>query len=149
MRNIEEKALNTLGAMVRQVKISANKNTDSQTAYAVYDLYDYWPDIPDGTFLNEGKIVSHSNHVLYKVNKGQGHAKQSTWTPDTAVSLFTPIPKSGEDGTIDNPIEWVNGMESEEGKYYIDDGVKYLCIESSGTGLWAKPKDLPRYFKQV
>lgn len=38
-------------------------------------------------------------------------------------------------------------MESEEGKYYISNGIKYLCIESSGIGLWGDPADLVRYFQ--
>lgn len=139
-------ALDMIEAQSKQAKINAESNTNEQ-AYSVAALYDYWPDIPEGTMLAEGKIVLHSNGILYRVNEGQGHQKQSTWAPDTAVSLFTPIPKEGEDGTFENPISWVQGMESEEGKYYISNGIKYLCIESSGIGLWGDPADLARYFQ--
>lgn len=145
---IDIKALEKLAAMRQQAEISAAGNTDEQ-AYAVKALYDYWPDIPDGTKLPAGKIVLHSDGILYRVKEEQGHKKQATWAPDTATSLFTPIPKAGETGTQDNPITWVEGMESEEGKYYTDDGVLYLCIESSGIGLYGKPKDLARYFSPV
>ena len=145
---IDIKALEKLAAMRQQAEISAAGNTDEQ-AYAVKALYDYWPDIPDGTKLPAGKIVLHSDGILYRVKEGQGHKKQATWAPDTATSLFTPIPKASETGTQDNPITWVEGMESEEGKYYTDDGVLYQCIESSGIGLYGKPKDLARYFSPV
>ncbi len=141
-------ALGNLGAIIGQAQISAAGNTDEQ-AYAVKALYDYWPDIPEGTELPAGKIVLHSDGILYRVKEGQGHKKQATWSPDTAASLFTPIPKDGETGTKENPIAWVDGMESEEGKYYIDEGVLYQCIESSGIGLYGKPKDLARYFSRV
>ena len=133
-------------AQARQARISAENNTDEQ-AYEAAALYEYWPDILEGTMLQAGKIVRHSDGILYRVKEGQGHQKQSTWSPDTAASLFTPIPKPEESGTEDNPIAWVEGMESEEGKYYISNGIKYLCIESSGIGLWGDPADLARYFQ--
>ena len=141
-------AVNVIEAQAEQARISAESNTDEQ-AYFVSVLYDYWPDVPDGTMLPEGKIVSYSDGILYRVNEGQGHQKQSTWTPDTAVSIFTPIPNPNESGTIDNPITWIEGMEAKEGKYYISNGIKYLCIESSGIGLWGDPADLERYFQIV
>ena len=145
---IDIKALEKLAAMRQQAEISAAGNTDEQ-AYAVKALYDYWPDIPEGTKLPAGKIVLHSDGILYRVKEEQGHKKQASWAPDTATSLFTPIPKASETGTQDNPITWVEGMESEEGKYYTDEDVLYLCIESSGIGLYGKPKDLARYFSPV
>lgn len=143
---IDLRALEILAAVRMQAEINADGNTDAQ-AYDVKVLYDYWPKVPDGTYLGEGKIVSHSDDLLYKVK--QGHPKLSTMPPDTSASLFTPIPKPGEDGTKENPISWVQGMESEEGKYYVEDDVLYLCIESSGTGLYGNLKDLARYFKKV
>lgn len=143
-----DKALKNMRAMFQQAKINSAGNTDEQ-AYEVAALYDYWPDIPDGTYLSEGKIVSHSDGILYRVIEGQGHNKQANWSPDVAVSMFNPIPKADESGTIDNPITWVSGMVSEVDKYYSDEGVVYLCIESSGVGLYAQPKDLPRYFQAI
>jgi hypothetical protein len=142
---ISEKAKKNMAAVHAQARINADSNTDEQ-AYETYALYDDWEDVPEGTFLKEGKKVGYKD-VLYKVN-APGHNKQSAWTPDAAHSLFAPVPKN-ETGTIDDPITWVSGMVSEAGKYYIDEGIKYLCIEESGIGLYAQPKDLPRYFKAV
>ena len=82
--------------------------------------------------------------VLYKVIVT--HDKQSAWNPKDAASLFTPINES-HSGTIEDPIPWVIGMVAENGRYYIDEDILYLCIESSGVGLYAQPKDLPRYFE--
>lgn len=137
-----------LKAMRDQAKISASGNTDAQ-AYGVIALHDYWPDIPNGSTLEEKKIVLHSDGILYRVKDGMGHQKQVTTAPDVAASLFTPIPRPGEDGTKDNPIAWVEGMESEVGKYYTDEGVLYIGLENSGTGLYGRPKDLARYFQTV
>ena len=143
-----KKAADNLAATFKQAKINSVSNSDEQ-AYEVAALYDYWPDIQDGAYLAAGKIVSHSDGILYRVIEGQGHKKQANWSPDVAVSMFTPIPKADESGTIETPITWVSGMISEEGKYYTDEDVIYLCIESSGVGLYAQPKDLARYFQVV
>lgn len=145
---IEQKALDKMRAMLKQAEITAESN-DSEQAYEVSSLYPYFPDIPEGTRLKEKTKVLHSDGILYEVKEGQTHAKQSNWAPDVSPSLFTPIPRESEAGTKDNPIEWTMGMISEEGKYYTDGGVTYLCIESSGIGLYGSPKDLSRYFSPV
>lgn len=142
---IDIKALEKLAAMRQQAEISAAGNTDEQ-ALKVPTLYPDWEDLEDGYSLAAGERVNYQG-VLYKVL--QAHQVQASWTPADAHSLFTPIPKASETGTQDNPITWVEGMESEEGKYYTDDGVLYQCIESSGIGLYGKPKDLARYFSPV
>lgn len=142
---LTENALKKGRAIVQQAKINAESNTNEQ-AYKTYELYDNWENVPENTFLEEGKKVGYKD-ILYSVNT-PGHNKQSTWTPDAAVSLFTPIPIN-QAGTINDPITWVSGMISEIGKYYADEGLTYLCIESSGIGLYAQPKDLPRYFVLV
>ena len=38
-------------------------------------------------------------------------------------------------GTIDDPIPWVYNSILENGKYYIDKEIKYLCIRDSGIPL--------------
>lgn len=38
-------------------------------------------------------------------------------------------------GTLDDPIPWVHNMVLEDGKYYTDKEVLYLCIRDSGIGM--------------
>ena len=140
MSNITDKSLK---AIMKQAQINSESNTDEQ-ALEVKVLYPEWADISEGETLKEGKRVNHEG-VLYKVKTT--HDKQSTWNPKDS-NLFTPIDETHK-GTIDDPIPWVSGMVSEQGKYYIDEGITYLCSESSGVGLYAQPKDLPRYFQAV
>lgn len=141
---LHKKTLDRLSAMFNQAQVNAESNTDEQ-AVKVKSLYPNWEDFSDGENLELGKRVNYLD-VLYKVI--QEHSKQSTWNPLDTPSLFTPIDES-HSGTIENPIPWVLGMESEYGLYYIDEEITYLCIESSGVGLYAQPKDLPRYFEVV
>ena len=71
---------------------------------------------------------------LYKVR--QPHTVQKDWTPDTAASLYVKVAASAEEGTIDNPIQYAVGMELEQGKYYAEDGVTYLCIRALSASYW-------------
>lgn len=70
----------------------------------------------------------------------QAHTVQADWTPDVAASLFTEVVVQGDDepeiGTLNNPIPYNGNMELEEGKYYSQDGVTYLCIRSTGTPVY-------------
>lgn len=143
--SINETALKKLAAMRKQAEINASRNTDEQ-ALEVAALYLDWKDVAEGDTLAVGERYNYQD-VLYKVLTE--HQKQSAWPPNTAVSVFEPIPKPDESGTVDNPVTWIEGMEAKEGKYYISNGIKYLCIESSGIGLWGDPADLERYFQIV
>jgi hypothetical protein len=143
---LEQKTLNRLAAMLTQAQINSEENTDEQ-ALNVQALYKEWENIDEGTELAAGKRVNYLD-VLYKVI--QTHVKQSSYNPKDATSLFTPIKKETETGTIDNPIAWVQGMEAEEGLYYTENDILYLCTRSSGTGLYYNIVDLVgTYFEVV
>lgn len=153
MSNISEKALAFLSAIMKQATINCVNNTDEQ-ALEVQALYQNWEDYPDGYEFKKDRdntgVPDRVNHedVLYKVI--QDHTKQSLYNPKDATSLFTPIKKDAETGTIDNPISWVKGMESEEGLYYKENDITYLCTRSSGTGLYYSPSELiGTYFEVI
>ncbi len=145
--------LEKLGAILKQAQINCSDNTDEQ-ALAVQSLYPDWDSFPEGYEFKadrDGKgVPDRVNHedVLYKVI--QDHTKQSLYNPKDATSLFTPIKKDTETGTLENPISWVTGMECEEGLYYKENDVIYLCTRSSGQGLYYSPSELVgTYFEVV
>lgn len=144
MRFITKEKANKLHSIHSQAKINCVENTDEQ-ALKVQTLYPDWERIAEGTTLTTKDRVNYMG-ILYNVITE--HQKQSTWNPKDASTLFRPTREESQ-GTIDNPIVWVSGMEAEKDLYYIDEDIKYLCIESSGVGLYAQPKDLPRYFNVV
>lgn len=84
---------------------------------------------------------------LYKVL--QTHTPQDDWRPDTTASLYVQVViESSNTGTIDNPIPYSTNMELIEGKYYIEEGVTYLCIQSLAASYWAL-RDLVGTYVQV
>ena len=66
---------------------------------------------------------------LYKVREGMGHTTQADWTPDITPAMWAVVALPTEEGTKENPIEAVRGMDYTYGLYYIDpeDGNVYLC----------------------
>lgn len=70
---------------------------------------------------------------LWKVR--QTHTVSEEWKPDVATSLYVQV-VADDSGTIDHPIEFQLNMELVEGKYYTEEGVKYLCTRSLAQSVW-------------
>ena len=85
-----------------------------------------------GKTLNAGQCVVY-NEEVYRVR--QTHTVQEHYAPslDTA-SLYEVIVLTAS-GTIEDPIPYTPPMEIEEGKYYTQFDVLYLCTRSSGVAL--------------
>ena len=56
---------------------------------------------------------------------------EETTTPEEPTPEPTP-----EEGTRENPIAYNTNMEIFNGKYYIQNGVVYLCNRDSGAPLY-------------
>ena len=131
-------------ALVKMAIKQARQITDDQEALAVKCLYKNWSK-QLGRELVVGEYVQHGDR-LYRVLTT--HVAQANWEPGVGTeSLFVIVDKTHA-GTIDDKIPWNNNMECEEGKYYIEDNITYLCIRSSGIALQCKIVDvLGNYFQ--
>jgi hypothetical protein len=56
---------------------------------------------------------------------------------DTASLYKEVTPDDDTLGTKDNPIEYSGNMALEEGKYYTQNGVKYLCTRDTINPVYA------------
>lgn len=71
------------------------------------------------------------------------HYEPSINTAALYVEVTEDYTESGEEiGTIENPIEYSGNMVLENGKYYSQDGVTYLCNRDSGNAVYHALKDL-------
>lgn len=131
-------------AIVKMCIKTARQITDDQEALAVKCLYKNWSK-QLGRELTVGEYVQHGDR-LYRVLTT--HVAQANWEPGVGTeSLFVVVDKTHA-GTIDDSIPWNANMECEEGKYYSEDGVIYLCIRASGIALQCKIVDvLGNYFQ--
>lgn len=121
--------------------------TDEE-ALGVAALFPTWVSM-DKKPVNIGERYWYDGN-LYKV--AQAHTVQQLWNPKDSPALFVVVTNevSEADGSINNPYEWIVGMVAEQGKYYIFNGITYLCIRSSETPLYFEPSALlGNYFEEV
>lgn len=130
--------------LIKMAVKQARKITDDQEALELKILYKQWKK-QIGRELTVGEYVQHGDR-LYRVLTT--HIAQENWEPGVGTeSMFVVIDKTHA-GTIDDSIPWNANMECEEGKYYSEDGVIYLCIRTSGIALQCKIVDvLGNYFQ--
>ena len=96
------------------------------------ELAGYFPIWKEGEPMPIGYKVSYDGSLFEVL---QAHTSQADWKPREAKSLFKVVQIEAE-GTEDDVIQWEQGMVLEEGKFYIDNGVKYKCVRNSGNALW-------------
>ena len=125
-------------------KAQAQELPDEQAA-EVPALFPAWCDLI-GQQVEVGKRLFYAGR-LWKVL--QGHVVQAEWTPDVVPSLFTEVAISQEQGSLDNPIPYNGNMELEQGKYYSQDGVVYLCIRSTGAPVYHPLSQLVGLYVEV
>lgn len=123
---------------------------DDQLQDLILDQYNERTDVSDEDALKRPLLVyPWSNYINKSLKKGQivsyddklWRVRQDisvvleTQAPDmTTASLYEVIEVEAS-GTIDDPIEYNPPMEIFNGKYYVQDGVKYKCTRDSGTAL--------------
>lgn len=116
-------------------------NTMSQTdndALSVKSVYPEWETLI-GKEVKQGDKMQCDGR-LWKVL--QQHTVQEQWRPGTGTeSLYTEIVKTAS-GTADDPIPYNNNMELEQGKYYIQDGITYLCTRNTEIPVYQPLADL-------
>jgi len=133
--------------MVVQIAKMKLAEFDDNTAQTYAECYPEWTS-------QIGKEIKVDKRVYYKswlYKCTNTHTAQSTWTPDVSYSLFVKYASPGEEGTIDNPINYSSGMELIKDKYYIENGIKYLCTESLALSVWtlAELAEGGRYVSKV
>lgn len=118
-------------AAITVAQIQAQSLTDEQ-ALKVKALYKNWEDDPEGypySQENPEDLRRNYNGGLWKLNKD--HKKQADWYPGADPTLWTEI-VDNHAGTKEDPIPvpdsvTTSGFEYEYGKYYLENGVTYLC----------------------
>lgn len=88
----------------------------------------------------------YGNTKLYEVV--QDHVVLANYFPSVnTLSLYRVVTE--QEGLIDDPIPYVQGMMATKGCYYSENDVVYLCIESYDGSTAHMPSVLPRYFEVV
>lgn len=130
---------------VSRLLITEQINTlsvDDNTALRMKDFYPQWT---KGVFYEVGFKVQYSNK-LYKVY--QSHTSQDGWEPTIAASLWIEINEI-HDGSIDDPVPYNGNMVLENGKYYIQDNVIYLCNRDTYNPVYSILSELVGLYVEI
>lgn len=117
-------------------------SVDDATAVRMTAFYPEWA--KDTTYTVGYKVQYLGK--LYKVI--QAHTSQETWSPDITASLYTRIDEV-HDGTKYDAIPYEGNMTLYNGKYYIEDGVTYLCNRDTGNPVYNKLSELVGIYVEV
>lgn len=111
----------------------------------------WYPKLFETEGYEEGKPILAGTRVQYNGKlweARQDHNIASIYAPSLATaSLWKEVvedynEEGEENGTQDNPIPYEGNMALEEGKYYSQDGVVYVCTRSTGAPVYNALRDL-------
>jgi hypothetical protein len=133
---------------VSQMMIKAQINTlsvDDNTALRMIAYYPEWSELTDQKATKDFKFTYQGK--LYKVL--QEHTFSSTWVPASGTeSLYTRIDEE-HDGDIYDPIPYEGNMALENGKYYTQNNVIYLCTRDTGNPVYNSLSELVGLYVRV
>lgn len=124
-------------------------SVDDDTSLRMKSYYPKWQELTEQQFTAEksGYKFTYGEDLYKTINPKQEFLEN--WIPGQGTeSIFERIDET-HDGTKEDPIPFKTNMEVFKDKYYIEDGILYICIEGSKQPLQNKASELPRYFKVV
>lgn len=125
-------------------KINRIDLTDNE-ALSVKDFYPTW-DSKIGDNVEQGYKMLYDGN-LWRVR--QNHLVQEIYPPSLMTASLYEIINYQHEGTIDDPIPYNPPMEIFNGKYYIQNDIKYLCNRYSGTALSHNLSDLVGLYVEI
>ena len=119
--------------------------TDDE-ALSVKSVYPQWSEFINKK-LTQGMKVQYDNK-LYKVRQDIATVLENQPPSIHTAALYEEINESHA-GTLEDPIPYNNNMELDEGKYYSQDGVTYLCTRSTGQAVYNNLSELVGLYVQT
>ena len=132
-------------AAVAVSQIQAQSLTDEQ-ALTVKTIYPLWEKIIDQTVRKDYKFQYADK--LYKTIQDNLLIQEQYIPGEGTESLYTVIDETHA-GTQEDPIPYDGNMELENGKYYSQDGVIYLCNRDTEIPVYQDLKDLVGIYVEV
>lgn len=123
----------------RNIEEMNSLNLSAVEALEVKNWYPIWGETEN---FREGDTITAGTKMQYgdKLWEAlQDHTLMGIYPPSIATaSLYKEVtPDDDTLGTKDNPIEYSGNMALEEGKYYTQNGVKYLCTRDTINPVYA------------
>lgn len=117
-------------------------DVDDQTAVRMISFYPEWA---ENTAYTAGHKVQRNGKLCRCV---QAHTSQAGWEPENATSLWQYINEVYA-GDIYDPVPYEGNMALENGKYYAQNGVTYLCTRDTGNPVYNALSELVGLYVEV
>ena len=132
-------------AAIQVAQMQAQSLDDAQ-ALTVKAIYPQWLKII-GQTVKLGNKFKH-NDVLYKTIQDNLLIQEQYIPGEGTESLYAVIDETHA-GTQEDPIPYEGNMALENGKYYVRDGVIYLCNRDTEIPVYQDLKDLVNIYVTV
>ena len=126
-------------AAVLVAQMQAQELDDSQ-ALTVKAIYPQWTEVIGQTVKQGFKFLY--NDILFKVIQPDGLIIQEQYIPGEGTESLYAVINETNAGTKEDPIPYNGNMALENGKYYSQDGVIYLCNRDTEIPVYQDLKDL-------
>lgn len=125
------------GQMQAAVKLYVQKATDipDEQALEMPDLFYTWDEVLEAGELLEANTILNLGGQLYRVVQPVTPQEHQRPDGEGMLAIYRPIDKTHA-GTEDDPIPFVYGMDTEQGKYYSYGGKTYLCNLTMPACVW-------------
>ena len=134
---LQQTAPQQLAAFARVMVVQAAPTMTDNQALTMPDLFPTWEQVlEEGQPLKKDAIINDGG-TLYRVVL-DNTTPQAGQPPhgEGMLAVYRPIDKSHE-GTAEDPIPWIYGMDCHEGTYYSYNGKTYLCKSDMLPCVWA------------
>lgn len=128
---------------LRQMIVKAAVSLPDEDALEAVELFPAWA---AGIDFEKDARTRYMDK-LYRVV--QAHTSQTDWTPDITPALYTEVTVPGDGESPDRPIAYNGNMALEQGKYYAQNGVVYVCTRDTVNPVYNNLADLVGLYVEV
>ena len=126
-----------LAAFARVMAVQAAPTMTDDQALTMPDLFPTWEQVLEEAQPLKKDSIINDGGTLYRVVQ-DNTTPQEGQPPhgEGMLAVYRPIDQSHE-GTAEDPIPWIYGMDCREGTYYSYNGKTYLCKSDMLPCVWA------------
>ena len=136
----------------------AEINTLGLTASQALEVQHWFPVLYETEGFQEGDAISAGTRVQHGGKLWQAmqdHTITAAFVPSIhTAALYCEVTEDFDEngqefGTLENPIPYEGNMALEEGKYYEQGGIVYLCTRDTGAPVYNSLKDLVGIYVEI
>lgn len=133
---MQQSAPQQLAAFARVMAVQAAPTMTDDQALTMPDLFPTWEQVLEEAQPLKKDSIINDGGTLYRVVQ-DNTTPQEGQPPhgEGMLAVYRPIDKSHE-GTAEDPIPWIYGMDCHEGTYYSYNGKTYLCKQDMTPCVW-------------